>query len=192
MTSEYGNTIGADIRSGDIAGRLTKPCSYHLQLVAAFHATSVTATITRTLPLLLVALFWIGLLAPISTVAFFAFVLAVILGAVIYSLIDLVISYTAFWLTDYWYLSWFKRALITLFGGVVLPLWFYPEWLRTVCGFLPFQYVVYQPMAIYLGRVPTAQIASSIAIQLFWIAVLFLLERVVWQLAQKKLNVQGG
>jgi ABC-2 type transport system permease protein len=190
--SRYGDAIGADIRSGDIAQRLIKPYPYHLQLAASFHATSVTATLTRTMPMLIAALLWIGLLPPVSAAAFLAFLLTAVLGGVIHSLVDLIIGYTAFWLTDYWHLSWFKRALFMLFGGAILPLWFYPEWLRAVCGYLPFQYVVYQPMAVYLGRVPSGQIIPSFAMQLFWIAVLFLLERAVWKLTQRKLTVQGG
>jgi len=192
LASSYGNTIGEDIRSGDIAQRLIKPCSYHLLLIASFHATSLTSTVTRALPMFIVALIFIGLLPPVSTVALLCFLLAILLGAVIYSLVDLIISYTAFWLTDFWYLSWFKRALFTLFGGLALPLWFYPEWLRVICGFLPFQYTVFQPLSIYLGRVPPDRIVITLTAQLFWIIVLFLLERTVWRFAKHILTVQGG
>jgi len=192
LASSYGNTIGKDIRSGDIASQLIRPCSYHLLLVASFHATSLTSTLTRAFPMLIVALIFISLLPPVSAIALVFFILSLVLGAVIYSLVDLIISYTAFWLTDYWYLSWFKTALFTLFGGLALPIWFYPEWLSMICRFLPFQYTIYQPLAIYLGRVPVGQIGFSFAMQLFWIAVLFLLERTVWRLAKHKLTVQGG
>jgi ABC-2 type transport system permease protein len=192
LASSYGDTIGMDIRSGDIAQRLIKPCSYHLLLVASFHATSLTTTITRVFPMIIAAILFIGLLPPVSTAAFLCFLLAVILGAAIYSLVALIISYTAFWLTDYWYLSWFKSALFTLFGGLALPLWFYPDWLRMICDYLPFQYTIYQPLAIYLGRVPIERIGFTIVMQLFWIIVLLLLERTIWQLAKQKLNIQGG
>jgi ABC-type uncharacterized transport system permease subunit len=192
LASSYGDMIGGDIRSGDIAQRLIRPCPYHLQLVASFHAKSLTSTVTRVLPLFIAALVFIGLLPPASAAALSFFLLSAVLGGVIYSLVDLTISYTAFWLTDYWHLNWFKRALFTLFGGIALPLWFYPDWLRAVCGFLPFQFAAFQPVAIYLGRVSAGQIASVIAMQLFWIAVLFSVERAVWRLAQNKLTVQGG
>jgi len=192
LASSYGNDIGDDIRTGDIAQRLVKPCSYHLLLVASFHASSITLTITRALPMLFVALVFIGLLAPVSVFAFVFFILSVMLGAVIYSLVDLIISYTAFWLTDYWYLSWFKRSLFTLFGGLALPIWFYPDWLANICNYLPFQYTMFQPLAIYLGRVHPDQIIYTFIIQLFWIGILLLAERTVWRFATKKLTVQGG
>jgi ABC-2 type transport system permease protein len=190
--SYYGATIGADIRSGDIAQRLIRPFPYQLQLVAAFHARAVSETLTRTLPMLAAAVIFIGLSPPSSLAAFIIFILAVIMGAAIFGLVDLTISYTAFWLTDYWYLSWVRRALFTLFGGLMLPLWFYPDWLRTISGFLPFQFAVFIPIEIYLGRIYGGAVISALAMQLFWIAVLFVCERGLWRMLQHKLAVQGG
>ena len=192
LASSYGETIGTDIRSGDIAQRLIRPFPYHLQLVAGFHATSITATLTQILPMFVAALIFIGLLPPVSTAALLLFLFAAVLGGIIYSLIDFMISYTAFWLTDFWYLSWFKRALFTLFGGLALPIWFYPDWLRQICGFLPFQFAIFIPLEIYLGRIYGSEIASALGMQLFWIIALFLCERVLWRRLQYKLVVQGG
>jgi ABC-2 type transport system permease protein len=188
----HSNAIGEDIRSGDIAQRLIKPCPYQLQLVAAAHAASLTATLTRAVPMLVAALIFIGLLPPVSVIALCFFVLSAILGIIIYSLVEFIVSYTAFWLTDYWYLSWLMVAMFLLFGGIAMPLWFYPDWLRVICDYLPFQYAVFRPVAIYLGRVTSEQIIFTIIIQIFWITVLFLIERGVWYLAQRKLTVQGG
>jgi len=188
----HSTAIGTDIRSGDIAQKLIKPCSYHLQLVAAAHAKSLAATLTRAIPMLIASLVFIGLLPPVSATALFCFILSIILGLIIYSLVDFIVSYTAFWLTDYWYLSWLMVAIFLLFGGIALPLWFYPDWLSTICNYLPFQFAVFRPVAIYLGRIPLDQIALTIAMQLFWIVVLFVAERIVWRLAQRKLTVQGG
>lgn len=192
ISTRYANTIGGDIRSGDIATRLTKPFPYHFQLVASSHASALVTTITRALPTLIIALFWVGLMPPASALAMGCFIVTAVFGGVLCSLIDLIISYTAFWLTDYWYISWFSRALFCLFGGTMLPLWFYPAWLHTLCDYLPFRYAVYQPMAFYLGRVPVSDFGASLLMQLLWISVLFALERFVWRLAQHKLTVQGG
>ena len=192
VTFHFSNYIGSDIRSGDIAQRLTRPFSYHFQLLAQAHSGAAIGTLTNSLPILIVAAIFIGILPPASAGFFGVFVLAALLGGVIYTLVDLIISYTAFWLTDYWYIHWYKRSLFTLFGGTMLPLWFYPEWLLAVCEVLPFQFALFIPMEIYLGRVPWADIPALLGMQLFWIGVLFALERLVWYRAQHKLVVQGG
>jgi ABC-2 type transport system permease protein len=192
LASRYSDTIGRDIETGNIAQQLVRPYPYHLQLVAVFHSTAITDTLTRTLPMLAAALIFVKLMPPVSLIALGLFFISMILGGVIYSLIDLIISYTAFWLTKYWYLAWFKRALFTLFGGIILPLWFYPDWLRVICELLPFQFAIFMPIGIFLGRVPAADAGLVLLVQLFWIAVLFFCERGLWRLAQHKLVVQGG
>ena len=192
LAARYGDMIGADIQSGDIAQRLIRPYPYHLQLVASFHSTAITDTITRAMPMLVIAVIFIGLMPPVSLAAVGFFVVSLIFGGIIYSLIDLIISYTAFWLTKYWYLAWFKRALFALFGGLMLPLWFYPNWLRSICEVLPFQFAIFMPISIYLGRVPMADIGFVLGMQVFWIVILFITERLIWKLAQYKLVVQGG
>jgi len=192
LASRYGDDIGRDIQTGDIAQHLIRPVPYHLRLVASFHSGAFSDTITRALPMLVAALIFIGLAPPSSLAALGFFVLSLILGAVIYSLIDLIISYTAFWLTKYWYLAWFKRALFVLFGGLMLPLWFYPDWLRVISEVLPFQFAIFIPISVYLGRVALSDIWFIIGMQVFWIVVLFLFERLIWRLAQHRLVVQGG
>ena len=192
LASQYGDTIGGDIESGNIAQFLVRPYPYHLQLVASFHASAISDTLTRSLPMLIIAILFIGIAPPVSVTALLFFTVSLLLGAIIYSLIDLIISYTAFWLTKYWYLKWFRGSLFKLFGGLVLPLWFYPEWLVSICNILPFQFAIFMPISIYLGRVPVSNITFVLGMQIFWIAVLFILERIVWRIAQHKLVVQGG
>ncbi|MCL2420241.1 MAG: ABC-2 family transporter protein [Defluviitaleaceae bacterium] len=192
LVSQYSNFIGRDIQSGDIAQRLIRPVPYHVQLVAAFHADAITNTVTRAAPMLITAVIFIGLMPPTSLGALGLFIAALILGGVIYSLVDLIISYTAFWLTESWYLGWFKRALFILFGGAMLPLWFYPDWLIAICEVLPFQFALFVPISIYLGRVPVTDAGFVLGMQLFWIVVLYLCERALWRLTQYKLVVQGG
>ena len=191
-TSNFGNRIGGDIQSGDIAQALIRPRSYHYQLLSGLHSGAVIATLTSSLPILVVAIIFIGILPPVSAGAFVVFIVAALLGGVIYILVDLIISYTAFWLVDYWYISWYKSALFMLFGGTALPLWFYPGWLRAVSGILPFQFALFAPLEIYLGRIGGSDILPTLGMQIFWIVILFGIERFIWSRAQHKIVVQGG
>jgi len=191
-TSSFGDRIGGDIQSGDIAQYIIRPYSYHFQLLAGLHSTAVARTLTHSLPILVAALIFIGLLPPANVLTAVFFVLSAILGGVIYILVDLIISYSAFWLTDFWYISWHRRALFSLFGGTVIPLWFYPDWLLRMASLLPFQYALFSPLGIYLGRITGHDIAWVFAMQIFWICILFAIERLVWYKAQKKIVVQGG
>ena len=191
-TSSFGDRIGGDIRSGDISIALTRPRTYHFQLLAGLHSSAVIRTLTTSLPIFVVAALFIGILPPVSAGAFAVFILAAVLGGIIYILVDLIISYSAFWLMDYWYTSWYRRTLFTLFGGTMLPIWFYPKWLRAISGVLPFQFALFVPLEVYLGRIYGSALLHTIGMQVFWIAVLFAIERLVWRRVQHKLVVQGG
>ena len=192
LAASYSNNIGADVQSGDIALGLIRPFPYHFRLIANFHSRALTRTISSSLPMLVVAIVFIGLSRPASLMSLGFFIISLILGGVIYALIDFIISYTTFWLVEFWYLSWFKNALFILFGGVMLPLWFYPDWLLAICRILPFQLAIFMPIEIYLGRVPVSDAGYVLAMQVFWVIILFAIERAFWKLAQHKLMVQGG
>ncbi|MCL1845787.1 MAG: hypothetical protein FWF77_07780 [Defluviitaleaceae bacterium] len=188
----FADVIGSDNMSGDIALKLSRPCSYHFQLVAGKHADALIETFTRSLPIFVVAVVFIGILPPAGVGAFGLFLIAAVLGGVIFTLIDLIIAYSVFWLTDFWYVAWYKRALFQLFGGTFLPLWFYPDWLRAVAEALPFRFSMFVPMEIYLGRLYGAGIFAAFGTAIFWIAMLFAVERLIWRRVQFKLVVQGG
>ncbi|MCL2225180.1 MAG: ABC-2 family transporter protein [Defluviitaleaceae bacterium] len=192
MGTSFGDVIGEDNRSGDIALKITRPCSYHFQLLAERHSVAVIETLTKSVPIFIAAAVLIGILPPIGAGAFGLFVLAVLLGGAVYFLVDLIISYSVFWLTDYWYVRWYQRAILQLFGGTVLPLWFYPDWLRAIADVLPFRFVMFAPMEIYLGRLSGADVYATFVAALFWIFVLFCAERLIWRRVQYKLVVQGG
>ncbi|MCL2356076.1 MAG: ABC-2 family transporter protein [Defluviitaleaceae bacterium] len=184
--------IGADNMSGDIALKLSRPCSYHFQLVAGKHAGAIIQTLSHSLPIFIVAVIFIGILPPSGAEAFVWFVVAAILGGVILTLIDLILAYSVFWLTDFWYIAWYKRALFMLFGGTFLPLWFYPDSLRAAADVLPFRFAMFVPMEVYLGRLYGREIFVALGSAIFWIVVLFAVERLIWRRVQFKLVVQGG
>lgn len=187
-----GEQIGQDLRSGDIGVRMVKPMSYHAQLFAADQGENTAWLISGYVPVVLFAGFVIGMQPPASGAAVGAALIVLCLGAVLSALINLIISYMSFWLTDYWFLSWFERGLMALLGGRALPMWFMPAWLVGISAYLPFQYAYYQPVALYLGRVPLSDLGRTLAIQLIWIGILYAAERFIWRRAMKKLVVQGG
>jgi len=191
-TSSFGNRIGSDIQSGNISMALTRPRTYHFQLFAGLHTGAVASTITYSLPIFIAAAIFIGVSPPVSILAFGIFILTAVLGGAIYILVDLIISYSAFWLTDYWYISWYKQALFALFGGTALPLWFYPGWLLAITRVLPFRFALFAPIEVYLGRIQGMDVLQTLGMQAAWIIALFAVERLVWCRVQYKIVVQGG
>jgi ABC-type uncharacterized transport system permease subunit len=82
-------------------------------------------------------------------------------------------------------------AVRSFLSGQVVPLWFMPDWLRTVAEILPFQAATYTPLAIYFGR-PPGGLAAALAVQCIWIVVLGASCAWVWSRAKRRVVVQGG
>lgn len=56
----------------------------------------------------------------------------------------------------------------TMFGGLVIPLPLFPDWLKPVLYALPFAGVLDLPARVFTGDLPVAQGGLVIAHQLAW------------------------
>ena len=86
-------------------------------------------------------------------------------------------------------------ALITVslfFSGMILPLTFFPGWLRLIAHALPFQSVIQVPIDIYLGKHAGASLVGALALQAGWAIALLALARGALAAGTRKLVIQGG
>jgi ABC-2 type transport system permease protein len=77
-------------------------------------------------------------------------------------------------------------------GGAVIPLDFYPDWLRLVCDLLPFRGALYTPVALAAGKLAGGALAFSLAHQVAWFGLLATLSRAVETRGVRRLVVHGG
>jgi ABC-2 type transport system permease protein len=77
-------------------------------------------------------------------------------------------------------------------SGMVLPLSFFPGWLRSVAHALPFAAILQTPVDVWLGKHHGAGLVGVLALQLAWAVVLLALGRVALRAGARKLVVQGG
>jgi ABC-2 type transport system permease protein len=75
---------------------------------------------------------------------------------------------------------------------MVLPLTFFPAWLRTIAHALPFASIMQTPIDVWLGKYSGAEVAGVLAVQVVWAVVLLGLGRVALRAGSRKLVVQGG
>jgi ABC-2 type transport system permease protein len=146
-----------------------------------------------TIPMFIVAMVFIGIQAPLSWQSFLLFLPSMIIGVLIGTQLDLIIGVLAFWTVNVWGLRVLREAVIKFFSGALIPLTLFPDWFQQVSSFLPFQAMIFVPVAIYTGQIPFGTEAlMAFATQIFWLVVLFFLVRIVWTQAVKKVTVFGG
>ena len=64
--------------------------------------------------------------------------------------------------------------------------------MRTVLELLPFASMQNVPLRIYSGDLAGEAAVLALALQVFWLAVLVLLGKLLMRRAEKKITVQGG
>ncbi|OJT20778.1 hypothetical protein BO221_28080 [Archangium sp. Cb G35] len=180
------------IRTGDIAIELLRPYDV-LTSQLAFSAGA--ALVEGTLGVLVAAGLGLTLLdvlpaASASAAAFFA--VSLLLGFLVRFMVSLITSLLCLWTKNWLGLHWMQAALMSIFSGALVPLDLYPSWLRSLSLALPFQGIIHTPISIYLGELQGSALLQALALQAFWVLVLWGVARSLWNPGRRALDIQGG
>ena len=115
-----------------------------------------------------------------------------LLGGIIYTLINMILSYISFKFKADWFVEFFQSALMTIFGGKNIPMWFFQNILFKFSKFTPFYYSTYAPIVCYLEKVPQQTMIWIILVQCLWITILKIIENLIWLNSCKKIFSWGG
>lgn len=185
-------TVDERLRTGNIAIDLVKPLSYPLYLAAESLGTVGFSALFVALPTLVVAALFFGLRAPASPLDLLGFAVALLLGLAVGFALGYLIALLAFWFLTTMHFEWSLGAFMKVFSGAFLPLWFFPPWLAALGNGLPFRYMNFVPVAIYLGKVPAGAVGGMLLLGLLWVAVLLGLAAWIWSRSVRRLVVHGG
>ena len=190
--SNSGNILAQKIRDGSIAIDFIRPIKLKYYLFSEDLGENLFRTVFSILPVCLICVLFYSIQLPGNIIYLLLFVISIVNGIVIIYHINYIFGLLAFWLKTSWYIWWYTEASFRLFGGTVVPLWFYPKALHNVSMMLPFRFVTFEPISIYLGKLSLNGALEVVLLQIIWIILLILIEKVIWVKAQDKVIVQGG
>lgn len=190
--SQVSQKLGEKVENGHIIMDFIKPINLKNYLFAEDLGRNIFQVASSTFPsiLLISLIYGFDIPAEIKTWAIFS--VSLILGILIAFYFHYIIGLFVFWLETSWYITFYVGALMQLFSGSIVPLWFYPEWLFIISNALPFRLIFFEPIAIFLEQRTGYETLQIIAIQLFWLLILYLLERTIWSFATNKVVTHGG
>ncbi len=194
--SFYFNGIARDlarmVQEGEIAVMLIKP--FHVQTVMMFEAIGESAfrLLMFTLPIMVVIVPLFGIQRPPEPVYYLWTFISFCLALVIYSQLNFMLGCLAFAMKNIQGVLRAKMVSMDFLTGVVVPFTFFPDWFQMTMNYLPFQYISYVPVTIYLGKRQGPALQEALLVQLAWAIGLFLLARLVWRLSVRNVIVQGG
>lgn len=186
-----GSYLYSLVREGRIAFDILRPAGFVPQMLAHLVGGTLSMVLFAVAALPLVAL--VGTLGlPASPAAFGYWLLSLLVAFGISMLLNLIVSLGAFWTTELGAFSMLYALVSQFLAGVLVPLYFFPGWLRTVAELLPFQAMTFTPVAIYGGQLAGGEAVQAIGVQLLWILLLAGAVRMIWSRALHRIVVQGG
>lgn len=162
------------IASGDLVNFLLKPINYLYYWLAKDIADKIINLFFSVFEItLIIVLLKPPLLLQANGVFLLLTLLAVVLGMILYFYLSFLLSLIAFWTPEN---PWPPRFLFTVilefFAGGLFPLDILPKTLFRALEFLPFPYLLFFPLNVYLGKLAIGEILIGFVIAVFWIIIL--------------------
>jgi ABC-2 type transport system permease protein len=192
LASVLEHRAGLRIMRGLITADLTKPMGF-LQWHLAQALGDLMGNALLALPIAAIGFIGLGegLAPPSLSAALLGFVSVLLAFLVNFAIGFLTIQ--AFFVTDCYYgVAFTRSALHQAFSGLAAPLALFPAPLRAVAAGLPFRHVIETPARVWLGQVEGLAALRCLFLQALWAAGLLALGSVVFRVALRRIQIQGG
>jgi len=192
VLSSRSYSVGDEINRGDLSNFLIKPINYffyHFARDISDKTMNIVFSITE-----LTILFFIlrpPLFIQTDALYFSLFIIATLLALLLYFFFNFLLGMVGFWSPEVWAPRFIFFTVITFFAGGLFPLDILPQKIFTIFQFLPFSYLLYFPLKIYLGQLSLNQIFQGMAITMIWVLLMYLVVKFVWQKGLVVYTAQG-
>lgn len=186
--------ISGEIANGDLTNYLLKPVGYFkywftrdlssktLNLSFAFFETIVLFLILKP-----------PFFFQTNPTVLLMFVASVLMAVFLYFALIVIVNMTPFWApSGGWAAQFLFIAIVTEFlSGAVFPLDILPSFLQRIFHFLPFQYLLFFPLQVYLGKVNYDVMVSGIVVEFVWVIILLYLVNFIWKRGVRRYAAEG-
>lgn len=184
--------IGEQITTGNLSNFLTKPISYIKYWFArdlGDKAMNLFFTIIELT--LIIFLFKPPLLLQTDPIFLFYTLVAVLCAMIMYFFFGFLVGLIGFWSNEIWGPRFIIWILLGFFAGSLFPLDILPGPVFEILKFLPFTYLQYFPLKIYLGQLSMQLIFEGLLISISWLFILFFMVQLVWKKGLKIYGAEG-
>jgi ABC-2 type transport system permease protein len=196
IRSFYYNNIDQDmagqVLEGKLAMDLIKPVNTQWMYIAQALGESAFRLTMLTVPTAIVLLLVFPVRKPASVGNFLGFLFSVFLSFFLVAGINFAVGTFAVRLKSILGLLRAKYFLLELFSGLLIPISFFPHIFQTMFAYMPFEYISYIPVLIYLGKISGMGVLKALGWQIFWVAALVAIGHALWTWSSKQITIQGG
>ncbi|SDS87133.1 ABC transporter permease [Microlunatus soli] len=184
--------VSQKVRTGEIAIELSRPLDLQLSYWARDFGRAALMLPARGIIPVIVGALTTGLVLPDSWTALPYGIVSLILAVSISFLLRYGVNLISFWTLDVQGYTNLYLLLMSLLSGFYVPVHIFPGWLQTIAHASPFPSMLQSPIDVLSGRVLGVEALQVIGTQLFWVAALVVITRVMLWRASARLVVQGG
>ncbi len=184
--------MGRNIQTGKIVLDLLKPMPYRRYCFWSFSGMLIVQFLFTFLPTFIIVMAVTKGAIPIG-INLLYFIISVVLAIIINYSFDFIVGTICLYTESIWGINIMKQVIVLLLSGATVPLAFFPEPLKTIVLYLPFQAVYNTPLTILLNGNPSMKdILYSLGIQLFWCLIMWLIGHIFWKISLRQITVNGG
>lgn len=180
--------IGRNIQTGKIVLDLLKPMDYRRYLFWSFSGSFVTQFFFTFLPTFIVVCAVTKGAIPMG-INMLYFAVSVVMAVMINYSVDFIVGTICLYTESIWGVNIMKQVVVLLLSGATVPIAFFPEPLKAVVYYLPFQSIYNAPLTLLLN---SGQLLETLGIQLFWCAFMTIISRLFWRVSLRQITVNGG
>jgi ABC-2 type transport system permease protein len=196
IRSFYFNNIDQDLANqvteGTLVMNLIKPVNLESAMIAQALGQSVFRLALLTVPTAIVVILVYPVERPRSFLHFAVFFISVVFSFFIVAGINFAVGTLAIRLKSILGLLRAKYFLLELFSGLLLPISFFPPVFQKLLGLMPFQYISYVPVLLYLGKIHGRGIPKVLGVQFLWVVAMLAFGDLMWRWSSRRITIQGG
>lgn len=184
--------MGRNIQSGKIVLDLLKPMEHRRYLFWSYSGSFVTQFFFTFLPTFIVVSVVTHGAVPLG-INLLYFAVSTVLAVLINYSIDFIVGTICLYTESIWGINIMKQVIVLLLSGATVPIAFFPEPLKTIVYYLPFQSIYNAPLTLLLNGSPTPEtVLKILGTQLLWCVGMTLLGKLFWKLSLRQITVNGG
>lgn len=189
------NELLSMIKNGNLAYELVRPQDFYFKWYIKMLSKRLVAVLLRFIPLLILANilpYPFHLSVPYSVDNLVMFITSLLLGLFLVTSLNLLMHILTMFTLDE------KGTLITynviaeILTGSVIPIPFFPKWLKHLAEHLPFRFTGDFPFRIYSNSIPLEEGYILIISSIIWIIITILIGYLISRVSLRKAVIQGG
>lgn len=183
------------ISNGNLAYELIRPQNFYFKFYTKMLAERIVATLLRCLPILIIGMllpYPYKLSLPPTVGNFLMFISSLIISCLLVTSLSLIVHIITMFTIDSRGITSAYSMIAEVFMGLIIPIPFFPLWMKKIANVLPFRFIGDFPYRAYSGSIDIIEGKTLLIGSIIWMTISIIFGYLLSKYALKKAVIQGG